>query len=390
MRLSLMLTSTIALLAACSGGGAAPPNPLSSAGVRPAPVPNVRSADRVRAVTLYTLSNGAAHNQVVSFVPRDGRLEYDQSFDTGGLGEPSIAGTVQGSIAHSDDGRFLFAVDAGSNEITSFRIDRNGLQFVDKVASRGMEPVSLAVHGDLLFVLNEASSSISGFRITRNGALRSIQKSSAPLSGTNVGPAEISFDPGGKVLVVTEKATNDIDTYSVAKGIPTGPTVHSSSGMTPFGFAFVPGNEIMVVSEAFGGTSGAGAASSYMVAPPSTLTPISMSVPDHNTAPCWVVITRNGSFAFTSNTASATISAYAIDEMGNLTLTTPNGVSAQTGQSPTDLALGPRDTYLFVLNLKSRTIGAYAIGSGGALTTVRGAHGLPPHAMGLAAVSTEF
>ena len=341
-------------------------------------------------MTLYTLSNGAAHNKVVSLVPRDGRLQYDQSFDTGGLGEPSIAGTVQGSIAVSDDGRFLFAVDPGSNEITSFRIGGDGLQLVDKVAAGGMEPVSLTVHGGLLFVLNEASSSISGFRITRNGALRSIPKSRAPLSGTNVGPAEISFDPGGKVLVVTEKATNDIDTYSVAKGIPTGPTVHSSSGMTPFGFAFVPGNEIMMVSEAFGGASGAGAASSYMLGPPSTLTPISTSVPDHNTAPCWVVITRNGSFAFTSNTASATISAYSIDAMGNLTLTTPNGVSAQTGQSPTDLALGPHDTYLFVLNLKSRTIGAYAVGSGGTLTSARGARGLPAHALGLAAVSSKF
>ena len=390
MRLTLVLTSTIALLAACSGGGAAPPDVFSSAGARPALAPNVRAIRHVRAVTLYTLSNGAEHNKVLSFVPRDGGFQYDQSFDTGGLGEPSIAGTVQGSIAVSDDGRFLFAVDAGSNEITSFRIGADGLQFVDKVASGGMEPVSLTVHRDLLFVLNEASSSISGLRITRNGALRAIPNSNAPLSGANVGPAEISFDTRGKVLIVTEKTTNDIDTYSVAKGIPTGPAVHSSSGMTPFGFAFVPGRQIMVVSEAFGGASGAGAASSYMVAPPSTLTPISMSVPDHNTAPCWVVITHNGSVAFTSNTASATISAYSIDTMGNLMLTTPNGVSAQTGQSPTDLALAERDTYLFVLNLKSRTIGAYAVGSGGTLTGVRGARGLPPHAMGLAAVSTEF
>ena len=84
-----------------------------------------------------------------------------------------------------------------------------------------MEPVSLAVHCDLLFVLNEASSSISSFLITLNLALRSIHKSSAPLSCTNLAPAEISFYPDGKVLVVTEKVTNDIDTYSVAKGIPT-------------------------------------------------------------------------------------------------------------------------------------------------------------------------
>lgn len=388
MRLTLVLTSTIALLAACSGGGAAPPNALSGAPAPSALPPSIPGADGVRSITVYTLSNGKAQNKVVSFVLRDGRLQYDQSFDTGGLGQPSIAGTVQGSIAVSDDGRFLFTVDAGSNEITSFRIGTDGLQFVNKVASGGMEPVSLTVHGNLLFVLNEASSSISGLRITRNGALRSIPKSSAPLSGTNVGPAEISFDASGRVLMVTEKTTNDIDTYSVAKDIPIGPIVHPSSGMTPFGFAFVPGSEIIVVSEAFGGASGTGAASSYMVAPPSTLTPISMSVPDHNTAPCWVAVTRNGSFAFTSNTASGTISAYSIDATGKLRLTTSNGVSARTGQSPTDLALGDHD--LFVLNLKSRTIGAYVIGSGGELTSMRGARGLPPYALGLAAVSIKF
>jgi 6-phosphogluconolactonase (cycloisomerase 2 family) len=325
----------------------------------------------------------------LSFVPRGGGLKYDRSYDTGGLGEPSIAGTVQGSIAISDDDRFLFAVDAGSNEVSSFRVDDGGLQFVDKVASGGMEPVSLTVHRGLLFVLNEASSSISGFRITRNGLLRAIPNSSAPLSGSNVGPAEISFDSSGQVLVVTEKATNNIDTYSVANGIPTGPTVHASSGMTPFGFAFAPRSEMMAVSEAFGGASNAGAASSYNLMPPNGLTPISVSVPDHNTAPCWIVITRNGGLAFTSNTGNATISAYSIAASGDLTLTTQNGVSAQTGQSPTDLALGPNDSFLFVVNLKSRTIGAYAVGPGGTLTSVRGARGLPASALGLAALPSD-
>ena len=154
--------------------------------------------------------------------------------------------------------------------------------------------------------------------------------------------------------------------------------------MTPFGFAFAPRTENIVVSEAFGGASGEGAASSYGVSAPSTLTPISVSVPDGNTAPCWVVITRSG-IAFTSNTASNTISAYSIDAQGDLTLT--NGASAQTGTSPTDLALGPDDQTLFVLNLKSHSIGAYAIDGGGALTKLRGAGGLPKSALGLAALA---
>ncbi len=339
----------------------------------------------VRSVVVYTLSNNTTHNRVLAFIPGPHGLRYDQAFDTHGLGEPSIAGTVQGAIATSGDGRFLFAVDAGSNEITSFRVENDELRFLGKVASRGMEPVSLAVHDGILFVLNEASSSIAGFHITRNGTLRAIPNSNAPLSGSNVGPAEISFDHTGGVLLVTEKNTNNIDTYSVSNGVPTGPTLHASSGTTPFGFAFVPHAETIVVSEASGGASQAGAASSYSVAPPSTLTPVSKSVPDQNTAPCWVAITDSG-VAFTSNTGSGTISAYAISSMGNLTLTTQNGVSATTGQSPTDLALSPGNRYLFVINLKSRSIGAYEVGSGGTLTQAGGVKQLPASALGLAAL----
>lgn len=391
MRFTLVLISTIALLTACSGSNQGVSIPLSPASQSPTQLrpSDDRGGSHVHSVILYTLSNDAGHNKVLSFVPHDGGLQFDQSFDTGGLGNPAIAGSVQGAIAISDDRRFLFAVDAGSNEITSFRIDEDGLEFVSKVAAGRTEPVSLATHRNLLFVLDEGSSSIAGFRITRNGMLHAIPNSNAPLSGSNVGPAEISFDSGGQVPVVTEKTTNNIDTYSIANGIPTGPTVHASSGMTPFGFAFVPRREIMVVSEAFGGASGLGAASSYTVISPSTLTPISVSVPDHNTAPCWFVITHNGGLAFTSNTGNATISAYSIDVAGNLTLTTPSGVSAQTGQSPTDLALGPNDRFLFVVNLKSRTIGAYAVGSGGTLTSVCGAHGLPAAALGLVALPFE-
>ncbi len=397
MRSFLVLSSTIALFTAgCSAGGGltngVPATTLSNGSVpsvseAPAKRPATTAAPHggVRSVVVYTLSNNTTHNRVLAFIPGPHGLRYDQSFDTRGLGEPSIAGTVQGAIATSGDGRFLFAVDAGSNEITSFRVENDELHFISKVASRGMEPVSLAVHDGILFALNEASSSIAGFRITRNGILRAIPNSNAPLSGSNVGPAEISFDHTGGVLVVTEKGTNSIDTYSVSNGVPTGPTVHASSGTTPFGFAFVPHSETIVVSEASGGASQAGTASSYGVSPPDTLTPISKSVPDQNTAPCWVAITNSG-VAFTSNTASGTISAYAISAMGNLTLTTQNGISATTGQSPTDLALSPGDRYLFVVNLKSRSIGAYAVGSGGTLTQAGGVKQLPVSALGLAAL----
>ena len=393
-RTPLFILSSAFIVAGCSGGAGiatSSTGPLPNA-AQPAPAathPQTeahRRAARHGSGALFTLSNSSTGNSVLRFSSRYGILDHIDSFNTGGLGDPSIAGTVQGAIAISGDDRFLFAVNAGSNDITSFRINPFGLQFAGKIASGGVQPVSLTVHQNLLYVLNAGSSSISGFSVSPDGMLAAIPNSTAPLSGPGVGPAEISFDSSGSALVVTEKGTNNIDTYSVAGGIPSGPTVHASSGMTPFGFAFVPNTETLVVSDAFGGAAGAGAVSSYSLALPRTLTPISAAVSDENAAPCWIAITRSGRLAFATNTASDTISAYTIGAGGNLTLATPGGISAHTGSTPGDETVGFGDLFLFATNLKGGTFGVYFIEPGGRLANVANVPGVPATALGLAAL----
>jgi hypothetical protein len=335
---------------------------------------------------VYTMSNASTRNVIEGYSSRHGTLQRIVSIDARGRGDPSIAGAVQGSIATDAGNRFLFAVDAGSNEISSFGIDNNGLTFIGKTGSNGSQPVSLTVHDDLLYVLNAGSGTITGFRISSRGVLRPIANSTKPISGSNAGPAEISFDSSGKVLVVTEKTTNKIDTYSVTDGIPHGPTVHRSVGKTPFGFAFAPNSEVMVVADAFMGEAGSGAASSYSVTAPDTLTLISGKVGDQNTSPCWVVITADGRVSFTSNTGSDTISSYKVDAGGALALSVPNGVSARTGSGPTDLALSPDDKFLFVINLKSQTLGSFRVTANGNLGPIKDAPRLPAHSLGLVAL----
>jgi 6-phosphogluconolactonase len=399
----LLLAATALTFTACSSGGGitgTPMPPLSNTSGKPgaqspaqSQAANARADAALSSIVVYTLSNESTKNLVEGYSARNGAFERVAPADTRGRGDPSIAGTVQGAIAADADGRFLFAVDAGSNEITSFRIRTNGLFFADKVTSNGKQPVSLTVFGDLLYVLNAGSSDITGFKIDSSGMLKPISGSTEPLSGTDVGPAEISFDPSGQVLVVTEKTTNKIDTYSVANHVPSGPTVHSSAGTTPFGFAFVPSlfvpdAQTLVVSDAFNGASGAGAVSSYGLTPPSTLKIKSDAVPDHNTSPCWLAITPDGKLAFTSNTGSDTISAYAIDH-GKLTLTTQNGISAHTDKGPADLALAPSGKFLFVNDLKSHVLGVYAVDANGKLDRLGAAPTLPADALGLAALTTR-
>lgn len=336
------------------------------------------------ALVVYTMSNDSTRNLIEGFAARNGSLQRIAPADTRGRGDPSIAGAAQGSLAVGDDGQSLFAVNAGSNEITSFRIGANGaVSFADKVTSNGKQPVSLTVHHDLLYVVNAGSSQITGFKIAANGGLHPIPNSTQPLSGNQVGPAEISFDPNGNVLVVTEKETNKIDTYSVTNDVPSAPMAHQSAGTEPFGFAFAPHSQIMVVSDGFNGAPGDGAASSYDVTPDRAKL-ISSIVPDQNTAPRWLVIAQDGRVAFTSNTGSDTISAYRVDPQGHLALTTGNGISAATGKGPTDLALAPDGGFLFNINQKAHTLGVYKVSPDGGLGRLKDAPQLPNAALGLA------
>src|SRR5262249_36315574 len=147
----------------------------------------------------------------------------------------------------------VFAVNAGSNDVSSFAIGPHGVNLVGRASSGGTTPISLTTHGDLLYVLNAGGTgNISGLRIRNDGSLGAIAGSSQPLSSSASGPAQIGFDPDGDALVVTEKSTNRIVVYHVTEGLAGEPAAHPSNGMTPFGFAFDRRDDLLV-SEAFGG-----------------------------------------------------------------------------------------------------------------------------------------
>ena len=308
---------------------------------------------------------------------------------TGGLGSGGGLGN-QGALALAGGGRFLFAVNAGSNDLSAFRIGRDGPVLIDRIGSGGAVPISVTVHRDLLYALNAgngiAPGSISGFRIGALGTLSAIPGSTRLLSAASVGPAQIQFDPAGETLVVTEKATNAISTYTVDHdGLPTGPNVQPSNGATPFGFAFDRRGHL-IVPEAFGGA--ASALSSYDVDPAGLLTTISPSVlAGAERAACWVVVTRNGKYAYTTNTGSGTISAYAIGSDGSLSLIDADGIAAATGGSPIDAALSGNGRFLYALNSSLNTIDAFRVSEDGSLTPLAagGVAGLPIGANGLAA-----
>src|SRR6266700_2583036 len=133
---------------------------------------------------------------------------------TNGKGATGLAGSNQGGLALSNDGKTLLVVNAGTNDISVFQVNQDGLVFTDKTGSGGTFPISVTVHQKWVYVLNtggtERVGNIAGFNLSDDGQLSAIPGSIQPLSGTTA-PAQISFNPTGSALVVTEKSTSLID-----------------------------------------------------------------------------------------------------------------------------------------------------------------------------------
>ena len=323
----------------------------------------------------------------------DGRLTLSGTFSTGGAGNPvSIPPdppadplASQGSLVLHN--QFLFAVNAGSNEISALAIRKNGLSLIDKVASGGVRPISLTVYENLLYVLNEGGTpNITGFTINDNGTLTPLAVSTRPLvGGAMADPAQVGFSPDGGLLVVTEKMGNRLDTYTVdASGLPGAPLANASSGLTPFGFAFND-DGYLVVSEAFGAMPGQGKVSSYNAPASGILSIISGSVPNNQTASCWVVIGNNGKYAFVSNTGNGTISSYSIGESGALTLRNAVAGTTGAGSAPIDMALSNNSRFLYVNDNGRQMVHAFLVEKDGTLTPIDDEGGLPFGVQGIAA-----
>jgi 6-phosphogluconolactonase (cycloisomerase 2 family) len=338
------------------------------------------------AATVYAQTNAADTNEVQIYQSTsDGTLALATQVATGGHGTGAGLGN-QGALVLSEDQRWLFAVNAGSNDISSFAVADDGLlTLVDRVASGGTKPVSVTTRGGVLYALNAGGTgNIAGFAVEPNGRLAPIAGSSRPLSSNNAGAAQIGFDRGGEALVVTEKNTEKLDLYDVADGLARGPFVHASNGAEPFGFAFDRRGDL-IVSEAAGGAANGSTVSSYDIDEPRTLAVISGSVPTHQTAACWIVIGGGGRFAYSTNTGSGTITGYRIARGGELAPLNADGVTGVTGGAPTDAAASPDGETIYVLVGSIGQIVAFHINSDGSVTRLGRTPGAPATATGLAA-----
>jgi len=244
------LTLTVFALAACADAPAGPyasgdksASSISSESIVP------RAGDGPGAV--YTLTNGVNGNAVIAFHrAQDGSLTSLGSFPTGGRG---IGGTIdpltsQFAVIVNESHDALFSVNAGSNEISSFRIGSNGaLTLASKISSRGTVPVSLAVHGDLLYALNAGDNSLSGYRIADNGLIIALPQTRRSLAPGASGAAAVRFTRDGRQLIVAERVSNRLEVFAVRPDGRLGdPVVTQGNGGATFGFDVTSRNEPIV------------------------------------------------------------------------------------------------------------------------------------------------
>ncbi len=361
---------------------------VALAGLGPAPA---EAADGA----VYVMTNARSDNRIVIYDrAANGMLTMRGSVSTGGRGS---GGTIdplasQGSLVLSEDQQWLYAVNAGSGQISVLEVTGDGLELVQVLRSRGTFPVSLSAVGNRLYVLNAMGRThVQGFRIREDGTLKRLVRSrrlvtsEVTADGRPLHPAQVQISPLGDWLVVDDVATSEIHVWALdGRGRPSvEATVNPSAGGGPFGFTFSR-KKYLVVGELFGvmppGTAGAGAVSSYSIADDGTLEPISASVQNRQSGVCWMV-SDGGRFVYTTNTNSGTMTAYRVRKNGRLNQLAGNGISFRFPRPPNALPIdvASADGFIYTLNTGTGTVGIFSRSRGsGQLTFLGEAGGLPP------------
>jgi hypothetical protein len=346
---------------------------------------------------VYVNDNATGTNTIAGFSRRaDGSLTPlpGSPFPAGGAGSGAAIGS-QGALQETSNGRYLLAADAGSNQISVMRIGPGGrLTLASRpVSSRGTQPVSIAVYRGLVYVANAGSTSnFTGFTISPAGVLRPIPGATVALPAGSQ-PGDVLFNGNGTLLAGTLVGTSLIDTFTVSSSgrltpAPTSPLPAQATG--PFGSEFRPTNpRQLFVSNAHAGNN-LGTVSAFRAAASGDLTPIGSSpFPDLQTAPCWVEISHDGQFLFTVNTAVPSISRYAINRNGSLTLLGSTVFNYPTGLAPQDARLSPDGSTLYVVGTGARKVSGFSVRRGNLTELASSPTALPANSAPFGIVVTQ-
>ena len=319
---------------------------------------------------VYVMSNKVDGNTIVAYGRKaDGRLKKIGEYPTGGLGSTDFDGAEgldplisEGSVVLSDDRRYLFAVNAGSNSVSSFRInDDLTLRLREAVPVDGVGPNSVAYRDSILVVSSidadgifsgepDQEGAVESFIVRRGGRLSPLRNSRRVLENR---PSSLEFSPDGRFLSITSinagsnilpSGSNDeVTIYGVDRdgrlsngkldgasstevNNPEGRNLPSAIGQD---FVEVDGRQVVVVTEAREFSSAgappafpalqSGSVSSWEVNEFGKLIPISLDVISGNSpndgerTVCWIQFSDDGEEFWTTNPLESSISTFSFE-----------------------------------------------------------------------------
>jgi len=352
------------------------------------------------------MSNGATENRIAVLGRHaDGTLAIKGTYSTGGQGsgvgtaDPFDALGSQNSLLLSQDRHWLFAVDAGSNQVSVLRIEGDRLVLTDVVPSGGSYPASLAQRGDVLEVLNAGEGgNITGFRIGFDAHLHPIPGSTrllhavTPYVGSQPNsfytPTQVQFTPDGDWLVVPVKNLAGIGTLQMFRvgwdgAVAQKPLVTNDLEPLPFGFMFDRRGHLLITE------ADTASMSSYEVGENGALEVISPLVKTGQIATCWVDGTDH--FLYASNTNANTLSGFALGRNGSLTLLEPSGIAADLGANhePADVKVSGDQQFLYVSNTGAGTVATFRINPRNGKLTALGETAVFPPLSGMAGLTAQ-
>lgn len=318
-----VIGSTILLLMGCGGGSSSSSNDGGA---------------------VYAMDNSATNNTIVAYDrAEDGTLTLIGSTSTNGQGTgpnnvvPGPGGVTFDPLASnyslimSENNDFVFAVNAGSNEITSFRVnDDRSLTLTSRVNTEGVDPISLATLGNAVYVasVNGAPGVIEGFTFDAEGNLTQIANSTRELTGR---PTTIIFSENGEYLIANEIGAGRLQVFGV-DGINLTETPNTftytdilagRNNPNPFGLDTysTDGDQFLVVGEARVFTADGVLApqdssiSTLQISQGGGLEFVSRDVQvDGGIASCWVQINDDDNLAIVTNTNNNSVSSFSLAE----------------------------------------------------------------------------
>ena len=326
---------------------------------------------------VYSMTNDATTNTVVGYAKsEDGSLTLLGEYATGGAGTGATsvvpgpgAGAIDPlasnySVVMSEDNQFVFAVNAGSNEITSFTVNADySLTMADIISTVDLDPVSLASTGNVVYVacVNGGVGTLRGFTFDTDGIFT--PTGSASLTGR---PTAIRFTKDNQFLVATQVDNQIIQVFPLSGTQLGTPVVYEyaappagRSVPNPFGLETIErgGQQIVVVGEARVFTPSGdvdlqtSSISTFEVGTNGVLTPISLDVRtdsdgDDSVGPiatCWVSASADGSIVYTSNTNDNSLSNFSIGIDGVASLTQSRAYQDPRTTTPGELVGGLTD-----------------------------------------------